>query len=343
MIWNLSERDYEYELLDNQIVCFPFKDHHAPPLHIIFQIIHHIDSWLRANHQHVAVVHCTGGKGRTGLIIVCFLFYSGLYANVSQCLSWFAARRSAKAKGVTQPSQLRYVKYFSEVVSGARQVLLIPLCLQYVALGPVPKGMYVYIEVYQQIYAEVYDEKEKVLYSSYAPSEARVTDKDGRLWSECNVELLGDMLVRGFCVEGKSKPKPLFRLQFHTGMLDSMLATFPKAQLDDMHKEKKRFPSEFELKLGFVASGGDRRTMVMYNTIFNQMRSTYVEMRKSKAESEEDKDNWCKDITVEGTPATPLTRRDYMDLILRQQRLHHIIDRLEQDLSTLESFTVSRT
>ncbi len=51
-----------YDKLDNQIVCFPFKDHHAPPLHIMFQIINNLESWLKANPQHVAIVHCIGGK-----------------------------------------------------------------------------------------------------------------------------------------------------------------------------------------------------------------------------------------------------------------------------------------
>ena len=139
-MWNLSERDYQYELLDNQIVCVPFKDHHAPPLHIIFQIIHHIDSWLRANPQHVAIVHCMGGKGRTGLVIVCYLFYSGLFTDISKCLSYFALRRSAKGKGVTQPSQLRYVQYYSDVVSGKKIVSMAPLTLQKIIVGPIPKS-----------------------------------------------------------------------------------------------------------------------------------------------------------------------------------------------------------
>jgi len=273
-------------------------------------------------------------------VIVCFLFYSGLYPQVSECLSFFAARRSAKAKGVTQPSQLRYVRYFSEVVSGARTIMLAPLCLQFVTIGPIPKGVYVYIEIYQQIYAEVYDPAaEKVLYSSFASSDARVADKEGRLWSETSVELLGDILVRGFFVEGKSKPKPLFRMQFHTGMLDSMVVTFTKDELDDIHKEKKRFPSDFELKLGFVATPGDRRTIMMYNTIFNQMRSTYNEMRKTKDkltwESEYDKETWAWD--KENELPDP-SQRDITDLHIRQLRLLKVLDRLESDLSAIESF-----
>lgn len=140
LVWNLSEREYEYDLLDNQIVCVPFKDHHAPPLHIIFQIIQHIDSWLRANPQHVAIVHCIGGKGRTGLVTVCYLYFSGLFTDINKCLTYFALRRSATGKGVTQPSQLRYVHYFSDVVSGKKGIPANTLTLKKIVVGPVPKG-----------------------------------------------------------------------------------------------------------------------------------------------------------------------------------------------------------
>ncbi len=35
-------------------------------------------SWLDSDPQHVAVVHCKGGKGRTGCVIAAFMHYSAI-------------------------------------------------------------------------------------------------------------------------------------------------------------------------------------------------------------------------------------------------------------------------
>jgi hypothetical protein len=43
---------------------------------------------------------------------------------VDKCLEHFAHARSAKGKGVTQPSQLRYVRYFCGIISNKLRILL---------------------------------------------------------------------------------------------------------------------------------------------------------------------------------------------------------------------------
>tara|TARA_R110002050_G_scaffold36362_2_gene91119 strand:- start:154 stop:405 length:252 start_codon:yes stop_codon:yes gene_type:complete len=75
-----------------------------------------LHNWLSADDIHVAAIHCLGGKGRTGVIIACFLTFSGMFSHVSEALSYFASKRSAVSKGVRQPSQLRYVSYFQEIL-----------------------------------------------------------------------------------------------------------------------------------------------------------------------------------------------------------------------------------
>eukprot|EP00026_Physarum_polycephalum_P002971 Phypoly_transcript_02980.p1 GENE.Phypoly_transcript_02980~~Phypoly_transcript_02980.p1 ORF type:complete len:760 (+),score=184.73 Phypoly_transcript_02980:180-2459(+) len=291
LVFNLSERDYEYDLLDNQIVCFPFKDHHAPPLHIIFQIIFNIDSWLKANPQHVAIVHCIGGKGRTGLIVVCYLFFCGMYAEVDKCLEHFAHARSQKGKGVTQPSQLRYVRYFCGIVSNKLQMSLNPLILTKVSVGPVPKGFYVFVEFYPQLYAETHsaytdDIQDNLIFSTFANPESRGNvGSDARYTTECNVELSGDILVRGYIVglkESKSKAR-MFRMQFHTGLVHRGEIAIPKAQLDDLNKEKKKF-SDFELRLTFDSSDCPRNSILVYNMIFSQMKAAFIEQQKKISE-----------------------------------------------------------
>jgi phosphatidylinositol-3,4,5-trisphosphate 3-phosphatase/dual-specificity protein phosphatase PTEN len=57
-------------------------------------------------------VHCNAGKGRTGTIISCFLMFSGIAANNSEGIKYYGWKRFNHGKGVTQPSQLRYIQYF---------------------------------------------------------------------------------------------------------------------------------------------------------------------------------------------------------------------------------------
>lgn len=118
MIWNLSGRSYDYQKFDNQILDYGFPDHHSPPLHVLFKIVLSMHSWLSEDPQNVAVVHCVGGKGRTGTVIAAFLMYSNptQFPDAQSALNHFAQRRSSIQKGVIQASQIRYTDYFSSIL-----------------------------------------------------------------------------------------------------------------------------------------------------------------------------------------------------------------------------------
>lgn len=71
-----------------------------------------ICSYLLNNKSNFAAIHCKAGKGRTGSMICAYLIFSGIANNVKQALSLYAERRSEKLKGVTVPSQIRYLQHF---------------------------------------------------------------------------------------------------------------------------------------------------------------------------------------------------------------------------------------
>lgn len=124
-IWNLSERTYDYSKFDNQTVDFGFPDHHSPPLKMLFEIVWSMYEWLRSDKHHVAAVHCMvrsptfasrrspshatsqGGKGRTGTVICAYLIFVNRFQTPDESFAYFATKRSAIEKGVTQPSQKR--------------------------------------------------------------------------------------------------------------------------------------------------------------------------------------------------------------------------------------------
>ncbi len=55
-------------------------------------------------------------QGRTGLVICCFLLYSGLCETATLALNKYGEARTQNNKGVTIASQIRYVYYFSQLL-----------------------------------------------------------------------------------------------------------------------------------------------------------------------------------------------------------------------------------
>jgi len=73
-----------------------------------------LHAWLLEHPQNVAAIHCKAGKGRTGTLIACYLLYYRHSPDAESALNFFAVQRTQNQKGVTIPSQIRYVHYFDK-------------------------------------------------------------------------------------------------------------------------------------------------------------------------------------------------------------------------------------
>ncbi len=234
MIYNLSEREYCYDKFDNQVLEeFGFPDHHSPPLNLLFKICKSIDSWLHADSSNVAVVHCLAGRGRTGTVIACYLTYVGLFQNCIDALHFFACKRSFNEKGVSVPSQLRYVTYFNNVLASGQgpEPVVLALTAMDVALVPTIEGG-------MRPVIQVFTGSRCLFNSAWTGDPGHVMGGQG-LHLDTHIVLLGDITVIMKHKPRKGGSTVIGRVAFHTSFVHDDIIVFLKKDIDRAVKDKK--------------------------------------------------------------------------------------------------------
>ena len=132
-IYNLcleKDRIYEKKLfLRSKVALFPSLDHNPCSVKLLLEFCVDICLFLILNLDSVAAVHCKAGKGRTGVMICCYLVFAGLCKNTEEAVNYYGVMRTTNMKGVTIPSQQRYIRYFETFLKAnfyAPYIYLIP-------------------------------------------------------------------------------------------------------------------------------------------------------------------------------------------------------------------------
>lgn len=138
-IYNLcSEREYNPSKFHGPVKKYPFDDHSPPSIELIQSFCDDVSLWLSIDKDNVAVIHCKAGKGRTGVMICSYLIQSQYLKTAEEALQFYSETRTMDHKGVTIPSQQRYVYYYSKLINEKLQYKRVPLILHAIRLENIP-------------------------------------------------------------------------------------------------------------------------------------------------------------------------------------------------------------
>ncbi|XP_004701842.2 tensin-1 [Echinops telfairi] len=223
LLFNLSERRPDITKLHTKVLEFGWPDLHTPALEKICGVCKAMDT-------------CA-----------------------DQALDRFAMKRFYEDKIVPigQPSQRRYVHYFSGLLSGAIKMNNKPLFLHHVIMHGIPNfeskgGCRPFLRIYQAM-QPVYTSG---IYNVQGDGQTSIC-----ITIEPGLLLKGDILLKCYHKKFRSPARDvIFRVQFHTCAIHDLGIVFGKEDLDDAFKDD-RFP-EYG-KVEFVFSYGPEKIQGM--------------------------------------------------------------------------------
>ncbi|KAL6066495.1 putative Phosphatidylinositol 3 4 5-trisphosphate 3-phosphatase [Balamuthia mandrillaris] len=262
-VYNLcSERSYDHKKFHGRVARFPFDDHNCPNFEDIWRFCEDVQDWISQDPKNLAVIHCKAGKGRTGLMICCWLIFNKDWERAEDAMKFYAAARTYNQKGVTIPSQIRYIHYFEKRCKDGEPIIE-PVFLSRVVLHGLPKNVLPEIKFtitlfkglrHTQLFAykrklkellQENKERQKHEDIELQASEYYEDDPPEKLILDCNdTPLCGDV---------KFEFEKMMHFWINTGFIEGNKVVLSQPEIDKAHKDKKNkvYPRGFKVVLYF--------------------------------------------------------------------------------------------
>ena len=237
---------------------FPFKDHEAPPLNLIRPFCVDAKKFLDEDEKNVVAIHCKAGKGRTGTFICCLLLYMKFFETAEESLLYYGLMRVGTAKGVTVPSQIRYIHYFESILKNniPHPITFKTIIIRKVKMYTIPKiGKKKFTPTF------ILQNNQKVInYMDINKKKEEYTVTDFELpfiefpMNLAGIAVCGDVKIQFFNVSLFQKDK-LFKLWFNTNFLPANgVYEIKKEAIDKACKDKKCkiYKDEFKIVIEFI-------------------------------------------------------------------------------------------
>eukprot|EP00053_Salpingoeca_punica_P019783 m.202594 g.202594 ORF g.202594 m.202594 type:complete len:380 (-) comp17722_c2_seq1:95-1234(-) len=259
-IYNLcSERFYDPDKFYGRVARYPFDDHNAPPFVLMKPFCEDVAAYLAEDEKNVCVIHCKAGKGRTGVMICAYLLHCKMWEDTKDALDYYGHARTSNGKGVTIPSQVRYVHYYGRLLREKLEYKSRPLILKSVRLIGIPNfsnGTCV-----PQFTVRKGPEK-VVIYKSQFYEGIQKEQKEALLPLAQPCMVCEDIKVEFIHRKSTGKEK-MFHLWFNTFFIDEeeggLRFRALKPEIDKANKDKKHkiFPKNFAVEFLFEKPADD--------------------------------------------------------------------------------------
>lgn len=108
-------RGYAPEVFHGRVERYPFRDHCVPSLECMFEFANSVKAWVEADPKNVVTVHCKAGKGRSGVMTCIAMLRLGHFDTAKAAIDHYDSVRVTNSKGLTVPSQRKYVHIFEQL------------------------------------------------------------------------------------------------------------------------------------------------------------------------------------------------------------------------------------